>query len=140
MKKDVQRFRRAVAPMRDILAPIIRGDVALLENNELPYFRDVDDHTVRAIDQMDQARELVNNAIDLHISMGTNRQNEAAKQLSIIATVFLPLTFITGFFGQNFGYLVNHITSESSFWWLGIGSEIVGSLALLAYFRYKSWF
>jgi magnesium transporter len=140
MKKDVQRFRRAVAPMRDILAPIIRGDVALLENNELPYFRDVDDHTVRAIDQMDQARELVNNAIDLHISMGTNRQNEAAKQLSIIATVFLPLTFITGFFGQNFGYLVNHITSESSFWWLGIGSEIVGSLALLAYFRYKRWF
>ena len=140
MKKDVQRFRRAVVPMREILGPIIRGDVDLLQTSELPYFRDVYDHTVRVIDQMDAARDLVNNAIDLHVSIGANRQNEAAKQLSIIATVFLPLTFITGFFGQNFGFLVNHIASPSSFWILGIGSEVVASLALVAYFRYKRWF
>jgi len=140
MKKDVGRFRRAVVPMREILTPIIRGDVELLEAQEIPYFRDVYDHTVRAIDQLDAARDLVDNAIALHVSIGSNRQNEATKQLSIIATIFLPLTFITGFFGQNFGYLVNHIASEKSFWIFGIGTEVVGVLALVAYFRSKRWF
>jgi magnesium transporter len=53
--------------------------------------------------------------------------------------VFLPLTFVTGFFGQNFGFLTSHITEAPSFWWLGIGSEVVAFVALLAYFRYKRW-
>jgi magnesium transporter len=140
MKKELARFRRAVVPMRDILTPIIRGDVALLPRRDLPYFRDVFDHVARAVDQLDDARDLVNSARDTHISMASNRQNEVAKQLTIVATVFLPLTFITGFFGQNFGWLVNHITSADSFLVFGIGSEIVAFAALLGYFRYKHWF
>ncbi len=140
MKKELARFRRAVLPMRDILTPIIRGDVALLPRRDLPYFRDVFDHVARAVDQLDDARDLVNSARDTHISMASNRQNEVAKQLTIVATVFLPLTFITGFFGQNFGWLVNHITSPASFLVFGIGSEVVGFAALLGYFRYKHWF
>lgn len=140
MKKDLSRFRRAVVPMRDILNPIMRGDVTLLPPKDLPYFRDVLDHVARAVDQLDDARDLVNNARDTHISMATNRQNEVAKQLTIVATVFLPLTFITGFFGQNFGWLVNHITGPASFLEFGIGSEVVAFAALLGYFRYKRWF
>jgi magnesium transporter len=140
MKKELARFRRAVLPMRDILTPIIRGDVGLLPRRDLPYFRDVFDHVARAVDQLDDARDLVNSARDTHISMASNRQNEVAKQLTIVATVFLPLTFITGFFGQNFGWLVNHITSPASFLAFGIGSEVVAFAALLGYFRYKHWF
>jgi len=60
--------------------------------------------------------------------------------LTIVATIFLPFTFVTGIFGQNFGYLVNHITSSKLFWWLGIGSEVVAMAALLTYFRFKRWF
>ena len=140
MKKDVSRFRRAVVPVRDILNPILRGDLQLFGADELPYYRDVYDHVTRVVDQMDAARELVNNARDTHISMASHRQNEVAKQLTIVATVFLPLTFITGFFGQNFGWLVNHITNRETFAVWGLGSEIVAVLALLAYFRYKRWF
>ncbi len=140
MKKELSRFRRAVVPMRDILTPIIRGDIGLLPQHDLPYFRDVFDHVARAVDQLDDARDLVNNARDTHISMASHRQNEVAKQLTIVATVFLPLTFITGFFGQNFGWLMNHITSSASFAELGIGSEVAALAALLWYFRHKHWF
>jgi magnesium transporter len=140
MKKELSRFRRAVVPVRDILSPILRGDLQLFGADELPYYRDVLDHVSRVVDQLDSAREIVNNARDTHISMASHRQNEVAKQLTIVATVFLPLTFITGFFGQNFGWLVNHITDRQTFVLWGLGSEIVAFVALLAYFRYKHWF
>jgi magnesium transporter len=140
MKKDLSRFRRAVVPVRDILTPILRGDLQLFGADELPYYRDVLDHVGRVVDQLDGAREVVNNARETHISMASHRQNEVAKQLTIVATVFLPLTFITGFFGQNFGWLVNHITDRQTFALWGIGSEVFALAALLAYFRYKHWF
>lgn len=140
MKKDLARFRRAVVPMRDILTPIMRGELRLFEQDELPYYRDVYDHVALVVDQLDAARDLVNNARDTHISIASHRQNEVAKQLTVVATIFLPLTFITGFFGQNFGWLVNHITGTPSFVLWGLGSELAALLLLLAYFRHKGWF
>jgi magnesium transporter len=140
LKNIVHHLRRAVVPMRDILQPIIRGDLRLFDSAELPYYRDVYDHAIRVVDQLDSARDLVNSSLDIHLSLTASRQNEVAKQLTIIATIFLPLTYITGFFGQNFGWLVNGITSQSQFWWLGVGSEVVAFIALLAYFRWKRWF
>lgn len=140
MKNDLTHFRRAVFPMRDILAPIMRGDRHLFAAEDLPYYRDVQDHLARVLDQMDAARDLINNARDTHIAMATNRQQEAAKQLTLVATIFLPLTFITGFFGQNFGYLVNNVASAEAFFWFGIGSEIIALVGLVAYFRHKGWF
>jgi magnesium transporter len=140
MRKDVLRFRRAVVPMREVLTPIIRGDINLFEADEIPYYRDVYDHTVHVIEQLDAARDLVQSAIDIQISISTNRQNEVAKQLTIIATIFLPLTFLTGFFGQNFGFMTERINSKAAFWWLGIGLEVFAFLVLLMYFRFKRWF
>lgn len=142
MKKNLASFRRAVVPVRDILTPIMRGDIVLFagDADELPYFRDVYDHVSLVAEQLDAARDLINNARDTHIALASNRQNDVSKQLTIVATVFLPLTFVTGFFGQNFGFLINHITSTSSFWWVGVGSEIVALAGLLAYFRFKRWF
>ena len=140
MKKDLAHFRRAVLPLREILTPIMRGDLNLFRPEDLPYVRDVYDHVSLVVDQLDAARDIINNARDTHVAVASNRQGEVSKQLTIVATVFLPLTFITGFFGQNFGYLVNHITNAPSFWWLGIGTEVVASVALLGYFRLKGWF
>jgi magnesium transporter len=140
MKNDLTHFRRAVFPMRDVLTPIMRGDRHLFAPEDLPYYRDVQDHVARVLDQLDASRDLINNARDTHIALATNRQQEAAKQLTLVATIFLPLTFITGFFGQNFGFLVANIANGPVFWWLGVGSELVALLALVAYFRHKGWF
>ncbi len=139
-KKDLSTFRQAVVPVSDILNPILRGDLQLFEPNELAYFRDVHDHVTRVVVQLDSARELMNNARDTHISMATNRQNEVTKQLTIVATIFLPLSFITGFFGQNFSWLVNNLNGFPTFAVWGVGSEVVAVLALVAYFRFKRWF
>src|SRR5262249_33805016 len=106
LKQQLQQFRRAVLPMRDILNPIIRGDLRLFAEEEIAYYRDVYDHAVRIIDQVDAVRDLVSSALEIHLTVVANRQNEITKQLTIIATIFLPLSFITGFFGQNFGYMI----------------------------------
>ena len=140
MKRELATFRRAVLPLRDILTPIMRGDLAFFRPEYLPYFRDVYDHVSIVVDGLDAARDLINNARDTHVAIVSNRQSEVSRQLTIVATVFLPLTFITGFFGQNFGFLTAKMTSATSFWWLGVGGEVAALAALLAYFRYKRWF
>ena len=140
MKKDLGRFRRAILPMREILSFPLRGDDDFFSRSDIPYFRDVYDHVLLAIDQVEWTRDLVNNVLETQISIASNRQGEVNKQLTVIATVFLPLTFITGFFGQNFGALVDWIKSAESFWWLGIGTEVITVIALLVLFRKRGWF
>ena len=140
LKNDVHHARRAVVPMRDILQPVVRGDLKIFDRDRDHYYRDVYDHVIRVIDQLDSARDLVNSALEIHLSLVANRQNEVSKQLAIIATIFLPLTYVTGFFGQNFGWMVNGITARGTFLWLGVGSEIVCLTILIVYFRLKKWF
>jgi len=140
MKRNLQEFRGAALPMRDILNPIIRGDLTLFPGDEVAYYRDVYDHAVRVIDQLDAARDLTSSALDVHAAFLANQQGEVSKRLTIVATIFLPLTFVTGFFGQNFGWLISHITGDASFWFLGLGGEILAVAALLVYFKRKGWF
>jgi magnesium transporter len=140
MKKDSQRFRRAAWPMRDVLAPIVRADLPIFSDAHNAYFRDVYDHAVRVIDQVDATRDLANSALDVQLAVTANRQNEVSKQLTIIATVFLPLSFITGFFGQNFAVLVGHMTTARAFWVFGVASEVVAVIGLLILFKRRGWF
>jgi magnesium transporter len=84
----------------------IRGDLHLFADEDIPYYRDINDHVSRVVEQLDRARELINNARDIHIALATNRQNEVTKQLTIVATIFLPLTFVTGFYGQTSAFLL----------------------------------
>lgn len=140
MKKDGQKFRRAALPMRDILNQIIREDVQLFPAEELVYYRDVYDHAVRVIDELDSARDLIGSALEIHLSVVANRQNEVAKQLTVIATIFLPLSYLTGFFGQNFSFLVDHIGGTGAFVLLGIGTEVLALGLLFTYFKRKRWF
>jgi len=138
LKKNLSQFRRIVAPMQNVLQPIVRGELQSIHDEALPYFRDIHDHIIRAMMQIEGAREQITNARETHIALVSHQQNEVSKQLTLMATIFLPLTFITGFFGQNFAFLVNGIVSKQSFWELGVGSEIVATIALLAYFRYRN--
>ena len=140
LKRDLQRFRRAVAPLRDVLNSILREDIPLFARTDLAYFRDVYDHAIRLLDQIDAARDLVNGALDLNLSLVANRQNEVVKQLTIIATVFMPLTFITGFFGQNFAFMIAHIQTPASFYIFGFGTELLALVLLIIFFKVRRWF
>jgi magnesium transporter len=108
--------------------------------DERDYFRDIHDHLIRISDLIDSYRDLLSGATDLYLSTISNRQNDVMKQLTVIATVFLPLSFITGFFGQNFGFMINHlITSEWTFWIVGVRSMLATCAGLLVFFHRKQW-
>ncbi len=138
-KRALVMFRSIVAPMREVLLRLTHAEVAPLKPELSLYFRDVHDHIIRAMEQIDITRDLVNSTLDIHLAMQSHRQNEVSKQLTIIATIFLPLTYITGFFGQNFGWMVNNIVSPEIFWYLGVGSQIVTLIILFAFFRSRRW-
>jgi magnesium transporter len=138
MRRRLIDLRRIATPQRDILARggDILGSLPGLEADDArDWFRDVYDHLVRISELIDSYRDLLSGALDLYLSTVSNRLNAISKQLTVVATIFLPLTFVTGFFGQNFGTLVRHINTPWAFWGYGVGSMIVSGLALLWFFR-----
>jgi magnesium transporter len=142
LKRQLVAMRKVITPQRDLFARSIDQIAELpgLELDERDYFRDVYDHLIRISDLMDSYRDLLSGATDLYLSTVSNRQNDVMKQLTVIATIFLPLAFITGFFGQNFGFMINHlIASTWTFWVVGLGSMVATCLGLLIFFRRKGW-
>ena len=142
LKRDLIAMRRVVPPMRDFFArdadeithlPGMKPDDAL-------YFRDLYDAVVRTSELIDSYRDLLSGATDMYLSTIANRQGEIAKQLTIIATIFLPLTFLTGFFGQNFAFLTGHIQNTTwSFFVLGLGLLLASIVGFWFFFRRKGW-
>jgi magnesium transporter len=142
LKRQLVAMRKVVSPQRDLFASSVEriSELEGFELDERDYFRDIYDHLIRISDLIDSYRDLLSGATDLYLSTVSNRQNDVMKQLTVIATIFLPLGFITGFFGQNFGFLVNHeITSEWTFWVIGVGSMVATCVALLVFFHRKGW-
>jgi magnesium transporter len=142
LKRQLVAMRKVITPQRDIFARSIDQIAELpgLQLDERDYFRDIYDHLIRISDLIDSYRDLLSGATDLYLSTISNRQNDVMKQLTVIATIFLPLSFITGFFGQNFAYLVTDlIRTRWEFWLVGVGSMVVTVLCLLVYFRRKGW-
>jgi magnesium transporter len=142
LKRDLVAMRKVVTPQRDLLARGIDtiASVPGLLLDERDYFRDVYDHLIRISDLIDSYRDLLAGAMDAYLSTVANRQNEVMKQLTIIATVFLPLSFLTGFFGMNFGFMINHVLNTLvAFLLLGIGGCLASAVGLWAYFKRKRW-
>jgi magnesium transporter len=142
LKRDLVTMRKVVTPQRDIFARSIDqlADLPGLTLDERDYFRDVYDHLIRISDLIDSYRDLLGGATDVYLSTVANRQNEVMKQLAVIATIFLPLTFLTGFFGQNFSWLVTRIIpGEAAFYGYGLGSLLVSCVLLAIYFKRKGW-
>jgi magnesium transporter len=137
LKRDLVAMRRVVTPQRDLFARAIDDITALpgLEPSTHDYFRDVYDHLIRISEQIDSYRDLLTSAMDVYLSTVSNRLNQVMKQLTIIATIFLPLSFVTGFFGQNFGWLVHRIDTLGAFLALGVGGVLVALVLLVGWFR-----
>ena len=135
IKHSLLRVRQVVDPQRDVLASrrdVIESLPGFTDDMAHDYLRDVHDHLARTTQQVESVRELVANALDLYLSTVSNRLNEVMKRLTVVATIFLPLTFVTGFFGMNFGWMVDHIKSPAVFWLLGVGTSLVSGLSMWA--------
>ena len=142
MKRTLVSLRKVVTPQRDMFAGLLSGVRSLpgMTPEDERYFRDLYDHLIRISDLVDSYRDLLSGAMDTHISTVSNRLNVVMKQLAIIATLFLPLSFLTGFFGQNFSWLLNHFLNKSwAFWAFGMGLELAAVIGLLAVFRRRGW-
>jgi magnesium transporter len=142
MKRRIARVRRVLAPQRDLVGRIASGSLDLpgMTPEAERYFRDVYDHLIRLNELIETSRDLMTSAIDVYLSASSNRMNTVMKQLTVIASIFLPLTFVTGFFGQNFPWMVDHV---GGVWWflgLGLGAQLLTIAVLVAYFRRRGWF
>ena len=102
LKRQLVTLRKVLSPQRDVFALLARGGSGRIGERTAFYFRDVHDHLMRINESVEMARDLLGNALDAYLWMVSNRTNEIMKRLAILGTIFLPLTFITGFFGQNF--------------------------------------
>ena len=102
LKKDLAILRRIIAPERDAVNVLLRRDPPVLDASRIFYFQDVYDHLIRITDSIDTYRELLTGSLDAFLSVENNRLSEVVQRLTLISTIFLPLTFITGFFGMNF--------------------------------------
>jgi magnesium transporter len=141
MQRWLVSARKLVSPQRDMMASLVSGMVELpgTTADADPYLRDLYDHLIRISDLIDSYRDLLSNAMSAYLSMVSNNLNEVMKQLAIIATVFLPLSFLTGFFGQNFAWLVGKLGGMPTFLIVGIGTELLAVAGLYWLFRRRGW-
>jgi magnesium transporter len=105
LKREIIVFRRQVWPLREVLNSLIKGQAALIQETTHIFLRDVYDHTIQVIDTIESFRDVLSGLSDLYLSTVSNRMNEVMKVLTIIATIFIPLTFIAGIYGMNFEYM-----------------------------------
>ena len=130
-------IRKSVWPLREVLGQLARGESAHFRKETVPYLRDVYDHAMRVIETVETYRDLVSGLLDLHLSSVSNRMNEVMKTLTIIATIFIPLTFIAGVYGMNFRHMPELEWRWGYFLALGAMAAIAGGL--LVYFRRRRW-
>jgi magnesium transporter len=138
IKKEIIFLRKAVWPLREAVSFLERGDSPLLSPSTRIYFRDVYDHTVQVIDTVETYRDLLSGMLDLYLSSISNRINEVMKFLTVIGTIFMPLTFLVGVYGMNFKHMPELEWRYGYFMLWGF--MIVLTIAMITYFRRRRWF
>jgi magnesium transporter len=142
LRREASDFYRAVHPLLAPLDTLVRGAFLPIDGALAPYVRDVHDH-IRLVDEEVAAqRDLLTTVLEANMAVISTqqtetsvRQNESVRQLTLIATVFLPLTFLTGFFGQNFGWMEAHVDSLAWFVLVGLGGQLLAVIALYLWLR-----
>lgn len=137
LKQESLLLRRSVWPLREVLSQLQRGDVASITPETRIYFRDVYDHTIEVMDTIESVRDLIAGMLDVHLSITNNRMSEVMKVLTIITTIFVPLTFVVGIYGMNFDYMpeLRERWAYPAVW----GVMLVIVAGQLYYFRRKGW-
>lgn len=137
LKRVVLRQRKAMLPVANMVSGLIRGDNSLIKETTLPYFRDIEDHALRVIGNLETARELLDSMLDVYLSLVSQHMNEIMKVLTVFAAIFIPLTFLAGVYGMNFKHMPE---LEWQWGYLGIwGVFILVGVSLLVYFKRRRW-
>jgi magnesium transporter len=137
LKREMILLRKSVWPLREVLNGLTRGENPLIQSDTLLYLRDVYDHTIQVIDTIETFRDLLAGMLDLYLSGVSNRMNEVMKVLTVIATIFIPLTFLAGIYGMNFDYMpeLHWRWAYPVLWLIMIGIGV----GLVFVFKKKDW-
>ena len=137
LKRDITFLRNSVWPLREVIKILEKGELSLIQEATKIYFRDVYDHTIWVIDTIERYREMITGMLDIYFSSVSDKMNKIMMFLTIIGTIFLPLTFITGIYGMNFRYM-----PELKWPWAYPSVLIFMffiSIGMLLYFKKKRW-
>ncbi|MFH1148608.1 MAG: magnesium/cobalt transporter CorA [Pseudomonadota bacterium] len=137
LKSEMVFLRKSVWPLREVISRLERGESAFITENTGIYLRDVYDHTIQVIDTVETFRDIVSGLLDIYLSSISNRTNAIMKVLTIIATIFMPLTFIAGVYGMNF----QHMPELASVWGYPAVLALMAAVALImiVFFRRRHW-
>jgi magnesium transporter len=137
LKKDMIFLRKAVWPLREVITGLERAESPLIKESTHIYLRDVYDHTIQVIDTLETLRDMVSGMLDIYLSSLSYKMNEIMKVLTLIATIFIPLTFVAGVYGMNFQYMPE-LTWEYGYFTVW-GVMIIMVVLMLFYFRKRQW-
>ena len=138
LKKELIYLRKALYPLRDALSKIVKGESEYVKEENIRYFSDVYDHVSHIIDSMDTFKDLTSSLMDIHINAMNTKMNEVMKVLTVISTIFMPLTFIVGVYGMNFKFMPELDWKYGYYVVWGIMGLIF--ISMMIYFRKKKWF
>ncbi|WP_203295706.1 magnesium/cobalt transporter CorA [Luteirhabdus pelagi] len=137
LKKEILRIRRAITPLREVINRLEKTDTTLLEERTHNYIRDLYDHIIQVSENVEIYREMIWGLMDMYMTTISNKMNEVMKVLTIMASIFIPLTFMAGIYGMNFEYIPELQMRYGYFYLWGL--MILVFLGLLWYFKRKKW-
>jgi magnesium transporter len=137
LKRKLIFLRKSVWSLREVINTLVRGDSSLIQDSTDIYFRDIYDHTIQVIDTIETFRDIVSGMLDIYLSSISNKMNEIMKVLTIMSTIFIPLTFLAGIYGMNFEFM-----PELKWHWGYPGLWCVmlfTSILMLINFKFRKW-
>jgi magnesium transporter len=138
IKKELIYLRKAVYPLRDAIGRVIKNEYGFVEEENIRFFSDIYDHVIHLIDSLETYKDLTSSLMDIHINTMNTRMNEVMRLLTVISTIFIPLTFIVGVYGMNFDFMPELRWKWGYFAVWGVMITMVA--AMLKFFKYKKWF
>jgi magnesium transporter len=138
LKRELILLRKSLWPLREAISALERSDSQLISESTGVYFKDIFDHVIAVIDTVETFRDMLSGMLDIYLSSVSNKLNEVMKVLTIIATIFMPLTFLAGVYGMNFKFMPE---LEWRWGYFGVwGVMLVIALSMVFYFKRKKWF
>jgi magnesium transporter len=137
LKREMVFLRKSVWPLREVINRLERSESALINKSTFVYLRDVYDHTIQVMDAVETYRDMLSGMLDIYLSSVSNRMNEVMKVLTVIATIFIPLTFVAGIYGMNFRYMPE--LEQAWSYPAVLILMLVVALVMVVYFKRKKW-